>query len=352
MMQRQFRARVTWPLAALALGISTMMATPLAQAEENLAPGTITLVVPYTPGGTTDLLARRMAQGISEQLKRPVIVDNRPGAGTAIAASAVARAAPDGRTLLIASNATLAVNQHLGIKLAYSPEESFEYVSLLATVPNVVVTRPDSRWRSLKDVMATRGDGPAASYGSMGTGTSTHIAMEVLGQTMNAQLTHVPYKGSAPALVDLMGGHVDVVVDTLVATLPHLRETVEPAVLLALQRGALHACMEEIPRFALNIANLLALLASDSIQRAAPLALEPVEAKLGRVLVKLAVLDESGKCHVVRGITQDELGSMVGASRPWVNRALAGFERRGLIHRHKQLLTILDMAACRRLWMD
>lgn len=129
-------------------------------------------------------------------------------------------------------------------------------------------------------------------------------------------------------------------------------ETVEPAVLLALQRGALHACMEEIPRFALNIANLLALLASDSIQRAAPLALEPVEAKLGRVLVKLAVLDESGKCHVVRGITQDELGSMVGASRPWVNRALAGFERRGLIHRHKQLLTILDMAACRRLWMD
>lgn len=224
MMQRQFRARVTWPLAALALGISTMMATPLAQAEENLAPGTITLVVPYTPGGTTDLLARRMAQGISEQLKRPVIVDNRPGAGTAIAASAVARAAPDGRTLLIASNATLAVNQHLGIKLGYSPEESFEYVSLLATVPNVVVTRPDSRWRSLKDVMATRGDGPAASYGSMGTGTSTHIAMEVLGQTMNAQLTHVPYKGSAPALVDLMGGHVDVVVDTLVATLPHLRE--------------------------------------------------------------------------------------------------------------------------------
>ncbi|MCJ0766185.1 Crp/Fnr family transcriptional regulator [Variovorax terrae] len=129
-------------------------------------------------------------------------------------------------------------------------------------------------------------------------------------------------------------------------------ETVESATLRVFQRSALHGCMEAIPRFALNIANLLALLASESIQRAAPLALESVGAKLGRVLVKLAVPDDSGRGHVVRGITQDELGSMVGASRPWVNRALAAFEKRGLIQRHKQLISILDIAACRRLWMD
>ncbi|MCJ0766187.1 Bug family tripartite tricarboxylate transporter substrate binding protein [Variovorax terrae] len=222
-MSRQFRIRVLGPLAALAVGISTMVAASMVQANV-LAPGAITLVVPYTPGGTTDLLARRIAQGMSEQLKRPVVVDNRPGGGTAIAASTVARAAPDGRTLLIASNATLAVNQHLGIKLGYAPDSSFDYISLLATVPNVVVTRPDARWRSLADVMASSKTGQPASYGSMGTGTSTHIAMEVLNQALSAQLTHVPYKGSAPALVDLMGGHVDVVIDTLVATLPHLRE--------------------------------------------------------------------------------------------------------------------------------
>ena len=129
-------------------------------------------------------------------------------------------------------------------------------------------------------------------------------------------------------------------------------ETLEPVVLDVLHRTALHACMEEIPRFALNIANLLAMLASDSIQRSAPLALEPVEAKLGRVLVKLAVLDETGTMHVVKGISQDELGSMVGASRPWVNRALAGFEKRGLISRHKPLVIAIDIAACRKLWID
>jgi CRP/FNR family transcriptional regulator len=132
-------------------------------------------------------------------------------------------------------------------------------------------------------------------------------------------------------------------------------ETVDQVALRVLRRTDLHRCMESIPRFALNIANLLALLASDSIQRAAPLALEPVTAKLGRVLVKLAVpalADDPAKGHVVRGITQDELGRMVGASRPWVNRALATFEKRGLIERHKQLIFILDIAACRRLWMD
>lgn len=219
----QFRVRCLWPLAALALGISCA-STTLAAGAEVLAPGAITMVVPYTPGGTTDLLARRVAQGMSERLKRPVVVENRPGAGTAIAASTVARAPADGRTLLVASNATLAINQHLGIKLGYAPEDSFDCVSLLATVPNVVVTRPDARWRSLADVVASSKAGQPASYGSMGTGTSTHIAMEVLAQTTGAPLTHVPYKGSAPALVDLMGGHVDVVVDTLVATLPHLRE--------------------------------------------------------------------------------------------------------------------------------
>lgn len=129
-------------------------------------------------------------------------------------------------------------------------------------------------------------------------------------------------------------------------------ETVEPVTLRVLQRQALRDCMETVPRFALNIANLLALLASDSIQRAAPLALESVEAKLGRVLVKLAEPDPLGNGYIVRGITQDELGSMVAASRPWVNRALAAFERRGLIQRHKQQISILDIAACRRLWTD
>ncbi|MGJ7505087.1 Crp/Fnr family transcriptional regulator [Variovorax sp. ZT5P49] len=134
-------------------------------------------------------------------------------------------------------------------------------------------------------------------------------------------------------------------------------EAVEQATLQVLSRTALLRCMESIPQFAINVARLLALLASDSIQRAAPLALEPVEVKLARVLVKLAVpaaatASAAEGHYMVRGITQDELSRMVGASRPWVNRALAALELRGLIRRNKQLITILDIAACRRLWID
>lgn len=130
-------------------------------------------------------------------------------------------------------------------------------------------------------------------------------------------------------------------------------EAVDHVELKVLQRNALHHCMETIPRFAINIANLLALLASDSIQRAAPLALESVDTKLGRVLLRLArpeVANSKSQEYIVRGITQDALASMVGASRPWVNRALADFEREGLIQRRSRSIAIPDISVCRRLW--
>jgi CRP-like cAMP-binding protein len=132
-------------------------------------------------------------------------------------------------------------------------------------------------------------------------------------------------------------------------------ETLDQVTLQTLKSSDLHECMRTIPQFTLNIAHLLALLASDSIERSALLALEPVEARLGRILVKLAVPlspDAPEKGYVVRGITQDELARMVGASRPWVNRALADFEKRQLIRCHKQLISILDLDACKRLQMD
>ena len=120
-----------------------------------------------------------------------------------------------------------------------------------------------------------------------------------------------------------------------------------------LHRDALLHCMEAIPRFAFNVANLLALLACESMQRAAPLALEPVDTKLGRALLRLARPDTSkdrfGE-YIVRGVTQEALASMVGASRPWVNRALGDFERRGLIQRRRRSIVISDIVLCRRLW--
>lgn len=186
--------------------------------------GPITIVVPYPPGGTTDTLARRVAQGMSEQLGHSVIVENRPGASTAIAAAHVARAPKDGHTLLVASNATLAINPHVGTEAHYSARDSFDYVTLLAAVPNVIVVNKSSPSDSLEDfIQRSKSDDKGVSYGSMGAGTSNHIGMEMLNKALDANLLHVPYKGSAPALSDLMGGHVDAVVDTLVATLPQIR---------------------------------------------------------------------------------------------------------------------------------
>lgn len=208
-----------------AVAIFLAGATPAAHANagDDYPSRTITITVPYTPGGTTDFLARRLAQGMSERLKQPVVVENRPGAGTAIAAAHVSRQSADGYHLLVASNATLAVNPYLGVPLNYEPQD-FEPISLLVAVPNVAVSRPDPQRKTLAEWFdSAKADKESVSYGSMGVGTSNHIGMEVLLDSTGTEMLHVPYGGSAPALNDLMGGHVDIVVDTLVATLPHIK---------------------------------------------------------------------------------------------------------------------------------
>ncbi|WP_338616716.1 tripartite tricarboxylate transporter substrate binding protein [Pigmentiphaga sp. CHJ604] len=200
-----------------------LAATPPATAADFPA-HPINLIVPFAAGGTTDLLARTVAGGMSRQLGQAVVVINRPGAGTVVAAQSVAKAPADGYTLLVASNATLAINPLLMKDVGYSPTDSFGHVSLLGTVPNVVVARPDAPWTTLAQALDQARERPKGlAYGSMGAGTSNHIGMELVGLQRSATLLHVPYKGSAPALVDLMGGNVDVVVDTLAATLPQVR---------------------------------------------------------------------------------------------------------------------------------
>jgi len=128
-------------------------------------------------------------------------------------------------------------------------------------------------------------------------------------------------------------------------------QAVDRTTLLVLDRANLLRCMKTIPTFALNISYLLALLANDSIRRAVPLALDSVDIKLGRALLKLATLDETSQSSTVSGITQEELATMVGASRPWVNRTLSLFEKQGLIHRYKHVITLLDLDRCRDVWL-
>jgi tripartite-type tricarboxylate transporter receptor subunit TctC len=181
----------------------------------------VTLVVPYPPGGATDTIGRIAARGLAQRLGQTVIVDNRAGAGTAIGAAAVARAAPDGYTLLISSNTTFTVNPALKSQLPYDPQKGFESIGLLGSSPLVLLAHPALPAGSVNELVALAKAKPGAlAYASFGNGTTAHIAGEMFKLMAGVDLLHVPYKGSAPAMADLIAGQVQLSFDTNVAALP------------------------------------------------------------------------------------------------------------------------------------
>ncbi len=183
----------------------------------------ITLVVPYPAGGATDTVGRILAKGLAQRLGQPVVIDNRAGAGTVIGAAAVAQAAPDGHTLLISSNTTFTVNPALKPKLAYDPIRSFEAIGHVGTSPLVLLAHPALPASDVKSLVALARSQPGKlSYGSFGNGTTSHFAGEMFKAMAGVDILHVPYKGSAPAMADLIGGQVQLTFDTNVAALPQL----------------------------------------------------------------------------------------------------------------------------------
>ena len=184
----------------------------------------VTLVVPFPPGGATDTVARIVAKGMGQRLGQTVVVDNKAGAGTVIGAGAVAQAAPDGYTLLISSNTTFTVNPALKSKLPYDAQKSFESIGLIGTSPLVLLAHPALPARNVKELVALARARPGTlAYGSFGIGTTSHIAGEMFKLATGADILHVPYKGSAPAMTDLIGGQVQLTFDTNVAALPMLQ---------------------------------------------------------------------------------------------------------------------------------
>lgn len=184
----------------------------------------VTLVVPYPPGGATDTVGRIVAKGIGQRLGQPVVVDNRAGAGTVIGATAVAQAQPDGYTLLISSNTTFTVNPALKPKLGYDPIKSFESLGTLGSSPLVLLANPTLAASDLKSLVALARSQPGKlSYGSFGNGTTSHCAGEMFKVMAGVEILHVPYKGSAPAMTDLIGGQVQLTFDTNVAALPQVQ---------------------------------------------------------------------------------------------------------------------------------
>jgi tripartite-type tricarboxylate transporter receptor subunit TctC len=177
----------------------------------------VRLVVPFAPGGGTDLIARTLGAGMAKELGQQVLVDNKPGAGTIIGTDSVAKSPPDGYSILIATFAH-AVNPSMMPKLPYDTAKAFAPISLIAKGPNVLVVRADSPFKSVKDVIAAAKAKPGKlTYASQGNGTSAHLAGEMFTNLAKVQMTHVPYRGAGPAITDLLGGQVDMIFGTAAA---------------------------------------------------------------------------------------------------------------------------------------
>ena len=191
-----------------------------AQAQSN----TLRWVVPYPPGGGTDVLGRTLAEAMRGPLGMTIVIDNKPGASTNIAAQDVARAAPDGRTVLQADNALMAFNEHLFKKLPADPDKDFTYIGGIGKFPLALVVHPDFPAKTFKEFMAyLRANPGKVNYASPGNGSPHHLAMEMFKNRTQTFLVHIPYRGAAPAMQDVMAGQVPVMFLDLASGLPTMQ---------------------------------------------------------------------------------------------------------------------------------
>jgi tripartite-type tricarboxylate transporter receptor subunit TctC len=185
----------------------------------------VVIVVAFTPGGASDVLARILARKLEEILGQPFVIENRPGAGGNVAAEAVARAVPDGYTLLIGNNAILATNAALYRKINFDAVTDFAPIVLIGSQANVLVVNPALPVRSLAELIALARDNPGKlNFASSGHGLAAHLAGELFKAEANVDLVHVPYKGAAPALQDVIAGHVQMMFATASSVVPHIKE--------------------------------------------------------------------------------------------------------------------------------
>jgi tripartite-type tricarboxylate transporter receptor subunit TctC len=198
-----------------ALAALMLAAFPAGPASAGYPDRIIRIVVPFAPGGGTDVVARTLAQEMAKDLGAGIVIENKPGAGTIIGTQTVATSEPDGYTLLMATFAN-AVNPSLKARLPYDPHRDFAAVALIARSFNIVVVNPNSPIKSVADLIAAaKAEPDKLSYGTYGTGTSAHLAGELFKNLANVNLTGVPYKGAAPAITDLIGGQIQVMFTTV-----------------------------------------------------------------------------------------------------------------------------------------
>jgi tripartite-type tricarboxylate transporter receptor subunit TctC len=211
--------RIVRTISAMALALGSTLA-----AAQTFPTRPLTLVVPFPAGGTNDFLARALAQKLTVSLKQSVIVENRTGAGGNTGADYVAKAKPDGYTLLVTSPGPLSINQYIFPKLNFDPARDFAPVSLIANVPIMLVSNPQRPFKSVAELISYAKAHPGKlSYGSQGYGTTSNLTMELFKHMAGVNIVHVPYRGSAPADTDLISGNIDVMFDNSPTTLPFVQ---------------------------------------------------------------------------------------------------------------------------------
>jgi len=197
---------------------------PFCAAAQPFPTKPVRIVCPFPPGGGVDITARAIAHELSALLGQPVVVDNRPGAGGNVAAGEVARATPDGHTLLLTLNALHAISPHLYAKLPFDAMQDFSFITPLVAFNNVLVVSPGSPAKSVQELIAAAKRAPGKlTFASSGNGTNIHLVGELFKSMAGIDIVHVPYKGSAPALTDLMGGAVAMMFDTIPSAVSHVK---------------------------------------------------------------------------------------------------------------------------------
>ncbi|WP_440110012.1 Bug family tripartite tricarboxylate transporter substrate binding protein [Acidovorax sp. BL-A-41-H1] len=203
---------------------AALLATSPAALAQAYPSKPITIIVPFAAGGTTDILARIVGQALTTELGQPVVVDNRAGAGGNIGGAAAAKAASDGYTLFMGTVGTHAINASLYKKMPFDPVKDFAPLTRVATVPNLLVAHPSQPFKTVKDMIAYAKANPGKlTFGSPGSGASPHVSGELFRSMTGTDLLHVPYKGSAPAMTDLLGGQISIMFDNMPSAIQHVR---------------------------------------------------------------------------------------------------------------------------------
>ena len=184
----------------------------------------VTMIVPFPPGGSTDVIARAVGPKLAEKFGQPFVVDNKPGAGGTVGASAAKRAAPDGYTLFVSSLGPFVIGPHLITNAGYDPLKDYDYITVAVQAPNVLAVPASSPHKSVADVLKfIKANPDKMTFASAGNGTSDHLTAELFWQETGSKAVHVPYKGGAPALTDLLGGQVDATFMNINTGMPHFK---------------------------------------------------------------------------------------------------------------------------------